>query len=144
VIDWCLPVYVGVDAPIDKMAPLQLKRRYAQSDVELANYASWYFGTPVLEHGFYVAIALVLAGLFLWRRQPADIPMAGLQLAAVAFAASFFLISIACDYRYMYFTDLAAMAGLIYAAVDPPTPWRKARPSPARAPEAGLRTRPRR
>jgi hypothetical protein len=39
--------------------------------------------------------------------------------------SSFFIISIACDYRYLYFTDLAALAGLIYAAVDPPMPWRK-------------------
>jgi hypothetical protein len=125
VIDWCLPVYLGVDAPIEKMAPLGLQRRYVQSDIQLANYASWYLGTPVLSHAFYVAISAVLAGLFLWRRQPPDIPMAGLQLAAVAFAASFFIISIACDYRYIYFSDLAAMAGLVYAAVDPPTPWRK-------------------
>ena len=51
--------------------------------------------------------------------------MAGLQLAGAAFAASFFIISIACDYRYMYFTDLAAMAGLLYVAIDFPTPWRK-------------------
>jgi hypothetical protein len=67
-----------------------------------------------------------MAGLFLWRRQPADIVLAALQLAGVAFGASFFIISIACDYRYLYFTDLAALAGLIYASVDPPVPWRKA------------------
>jgi hypothetical protein len=47
----------------------------------------------------------------------------------MAFAASFFIISIACDYRYLYFADLAALAGLLYAAVDPPLPWLK-RPWP--------------
>ncbi|MFL5295197.1 MAG: hypothetical protein ACJ798_02330 [Phenylobacterium sp.] len=125
VIDWCLPVYVGVDAPVEKMAPLGLRHRFVQSDAELNNYASWFLGTPVLAHSAYAAICLILGGLFLWRRDPADIPMAGLQLAGAAFAASFFIISIACDYRYMYFTDLAAMAGLVYAAVDPPTPWRR-------------------
>ena len=72
--------------------------------------------SKVMEHAFYAGLSLLLAGLFLWRRQPADIPMAGLQLASAAFAASFFIISIACDYRYMYFTDLASMAGLLYAA----------------------------
>ena len=126
VIDWCLPSYVGVDAPGEKMDPLGLSRRYVESDRQIANYASWFFGTPVYEHGAYAALALGLAGLFLWRRQPADIPMAALQLAAVAFAASFFIISIACDYRYIYYTDLAALAGLVYAAIDPPTPWRRA------------------
>ena len=119
VIDWCLPVYVGVDAPADKMDPLKLTHRYVQSDIMLSNYSSWFLDTPVYSHLFYAAISLVLAGLFLWRRQPADIALAALQLAGLAFMSSFFIISIACDYRYLYFTDLAALAGLIYAAVDP-------------------------
>jgi hypothetical protein len=126
VIDWCLPVYLGVDAPAEKMQPLGIAHRYTRSDIQLGNYSSWFFDTPVYWHGLYVAISLGLAGLFLWRRQPSDIVMAALQLSGVGFAASFFIISIACDYRYLYFTDLAAMAGLIYAAVDPPRPWRKA------------------
>ena len=124
VIDWCLPVYVGVDAPPEKMAPLQMAHRYTQADIELSNYWSWFLDTPLYSHPFYGALSLVLAGLFLWRRQPADIVMAALQVSGVAFMASFFIISIACDYRYLYFTDLAAMVGLIYAAVDPPMPWR--------------------
>ena len=37
----------------------------------------------------------------------------------LSFAASFVVISIACDYRYLYFTDIAALTGLIYLAVDP-------------------------
>jgi hypothetical protein len=126
VIDWCLPVYLGVDAPAEKMQPLGIAHRYTRSDIQLGNYSSWFFDTPVYWHGLYVAISLGLAGLFLWRRQPSDIVMAALQLSGVGFAASFFIISIACDYRYLYFTDLAAMAGLIYAAVDPPLPWRRA------------------
>ena len=126
VIDWCLPVYVGIDAPAEKMAPLHLRHRFVASDAQLNNYASWFFDTPVYWHGFYTGISLVLAGLFVWRRQPADIAIAGLQLGGAAFAASFFIISIACDYRYLYFTDLAALTGLIYAAIDPPLPWRKA------------------
>jgi hypothetical protein len=125
VIDWCLPAYVGVDAPAEKMAPLGLKHRFTQGDIELANYASWFLGTPVLEHLTWAVVCLTLGGLFLWRRERVDIPMAGLQLAGAAFAASFLIISIACDYRYLYFTDLAAMTGLVYAAIDPPTPRRR-------------------
>jgi hypothetical protein len=119
VIDWCLPVYVGLDAPADKMVPLKLKHRYSERDRRLNNYATWFYDTPVFSHAAYTAISLVLAGLFLRRRQPADIALAALQLAGVAFTASFFIITIACDYRYLYFADLAAIAGLIYAAVDP-------------------------
>ena len=128
VVDWCLPIYVGVDAPLEKLTPLNLAHRYSPADIQLANYSSWFLDTPVLSHVFYAGLSLVLSGLFLWRRQPTDIVMIALQLSGVAFAASFFIISIACDYRYLYFTDVAAMAGLIYAAVDPPLPRRK-RPS---------------
>ena len=125
VVDWCLPVYVGVDAPIEKMAPLRLDHRYVQSDVMLSNYASWFLDTPVMSHVFYFAASLALAGLFLWRRKDGDVTMAAMQLAGAAFASSFFIISIACDYRYLYFSDLAALAGILYAAVDPPMPWRR-------------------
>ncbi len=126
VLDWCLPIYVGVDAPAEKMVPLNIEHRYTQSDIRLSNYATWFFDTPIYAHGFYAAISMILAGLLLWRRSPADIMLAALQLAGVGFAASFFIISIACDYRYLYFTDLAALVGVIDAALDPPMPWRKA------------------
>ena len=133
VIDWCLPVYVGVDAPAEKMEPLGLAHRFVQSDVELNNYASWFLGTAVTEHLTWTLVCLALGGLFLWRGERVDIPMAGLQFAGAAFAASFLIISIACDYRYIYFTDLAAITGLVYAAIDPPTPWRKRAGRPAQA-----------
>jgi hypothetical protein len=125
VIDWCLPVYVGVDAPVEKMAPLGLAHRFAQSDAQLNNYASWFLGTPVYEHLTWTLVCLIVGGLLLWRRERVDIPLAGLQFAGAAFAASFLIISIACDYRYLYFTDLAAITGLVYVAIDPPTPWRR-------------------
>jgi hypothetical protein len=38
--------------------------------------------------------------------------------SALLFAASFLPIALACDYRYLYFLDVAAMAGLLYLATD--------------------------
>jgi hypothetical protein len=125
VVDWCLPIYVGVDAPAEKLGPLGIQHRYVQSDVMLYNYATWFLDTPAYSHVFYTGLSLVLGLLLLWRRQGADIAMAAMQFAGAGFAASFFIISIACDYRYLYFTDVAAIAGLIYAALDPSLPWRK-------------------
>ena len=72
VIDWCLPIYVGVDAPAEKMVPLKLEHRFGESDSQLNNYATWFFGTPLYEHGFYAGISLALAGLLLRRRQPQE------------------------------------------------------------------------
>ncbi len=105
-----------------------MQRRYVQADVELNNYATWFFDTAAYSHLAFALVSLVLAGLLLLRRQPADIAIAAMQLGGAGFTASFFLITIACDYRYLYFTDLAALVGLVYVALDPPWPKRKPRP----------------
>ena len=41
------------------------------------------------------------------------------MVGALGFAASFFAISIACDYRYLYLLDISAMTGLLYFMIDP-------------------------
>jgi hypothetical protein len=119
VIDWCLPVDVGVDAPDKLMHDLKMSDRWSDTDQRLQNYATWWFDTPAYRHHTWLAISLALALFLLWRREPADLPILALQVASLAFAASFFVISIACDYRYLYFCDVAAMAGLVYVAADP-------------------------
>ena len=48
--------------------------------------------------------------------RPEDIAVAGLLASALGFAATFFAISIACDYRYLYALDLSALAGALYGA----------------------------
>jgi hypothetical protein len=55
-------------------------------------------------------LALVL---LLRRGQGSDIAIAGLMAGALVFALSFYVISIACDYRYLYFLDMAAMTGAL-------------------------------
>ena len=47
-------------------------------------------------------------------------PYLWMLAGSLAFAASFFVVSVACDYRYLYPLDLAAITGLLYAALDPP------------------------
>ncbi|HEX3699519.1 MAG TPA: hypothetical protein VHV27_02480 [Phenylobacterium sp.] len=117
-IDRCLPVYTGIDAPAEKMQPLGLVHRYSRADAQLTNYDSWYLDTPVQMHWVYALAALAVAGLLLIRRQPADLAVAALMLGALAVTASFFVISIACDYRYLYILDMAALVGLFYLALD--------------------------
>ena len=45
--------------------------------------------------------------------------IAALMGGALAFGACFFLISLACDYRYLYLVDTAAITGVLYLALDP-------------------------
>jgi hypothetical protein len=119
VLDRCVPVSLGIDGPPDEMGELGLRRRWSHRDGQLSDYDDLFQPTPLYSHLFYALAALVVAGGLLWRREPADLPMAALMLGGVAAAASFFVISIACDYRYLYFLDVIAMTGLLYVAVDP-------------------------
>jgi hypothetical protein len=118
-VEACLPDYVGVSGPEALVADLKLTNAVDPADWSLHNYATYFYGTPVFSHLAYALIALVVAGVLLWRRGGADLAIAGLMLSAVAFAGSFFVISIACDYRYLYFLDIAAMTGLFYLVLDP-------------------------
>ncbi len=119
VIDRCLPLTIGVDGPPDTLKALDMPARRTQDDRRLYNYATWFMDTPALSHLAFAALALAVGGALLVRRDPADLVIAGLMAGALGFAASFFVISIACDYRYLYLLDLAAITGVLYLALDP-------------------------
>jgi|GEM_PF-363557 len=114
----CVPVSLGVDGPPDTLRALGMSRRWSAQDQRLEVYDR--AAAPVHAHLAYAVIAALVGLLMLRRGEPADLAMAALMASALLFAASFFVISIACDYRYLYFLDLAAMAGLLYLAIDPP------------------------
>jgi len=115
----CRPVFVGVEGPAGEMSDLGLVPRKDARDLALQAYAKGFMGTPVLSHVTYVLIAIGGIVVLLRRRSPGDIAMAVMPIAALAFTMSFFVISIACDYRYLYFLDLAAMTAAFYIALDP-------------------------
>ncbi|HEV2364042.1 MAG TPA: hypothetical protein VGS12_07590 [Caulobacteraceae bacterium] len=117
-LDECLPIYVGVDGPAPQMAWLGLSSRYDQRDGALEAWADRFAESPIYQHGAWALAALALLVGFLKRRRPADIALAAMLASALAFAASFFVISVACDYRYLYFLDLATMAAALYAVAS--------------------------
>lgn len=119
VIDHCLPLTVGVEGPPATMAELRMPVRHSRGDQRLYNYATWFLDTPAMSHLAFAAVALAVGVFLLLRRDPADLAMAALMAGALGFAASFFAISIACDYRYLYLLDVAAVTGVLYLAIDP-------------------------
>jgi hypothetical protein len=119
----CLPFEIGVDGPPSVLSDLGLKERYDTRDSILDHYARIYIGTPLLSHVFYAVVALVALVILFRRRQPPDIAVGFLLLAAFGVTASFFVISIACDYRYLYFLDTATMLAVFYLALDPKSAW---------------------
>ncbi|MCA6225000.1 MAG: hypothetical protein IM653_09660 [Phenylobacterium sp.] len=116
----CLPVTTGVQGPEAVLEELGMPSRQDRRDRELYNYATWFFDTPVLSHLTYALLSLGVMVALVLRGRPSDWVMAGLQAGALAFAGSFLVIALACDYRYLYFLDLAALFGLVHLALDPP------------------------
>jgi hypothetical protein len=119
----CLPFEIGVDGPASVLSELGIAERYDARDSLLDHYARIYIGTPVLSHVFYAAVALVMLYILFRRRLATDVAIGFLLLAAFGVTASFFVISIACDYRYLYFLDMATMTALFYLALDPRSAW---------------------
>ncbi len=115
----CLPVHVGIEGPPKTLKDLNLPARANRADGRLFNYATYFFDTPAMSHLAFGGLAFAVFLVLMIRREPADLIMAGLMMGAIGFAASFLAISIACDYRYLYVLDLAALTGIIYLAIDP-------------------------
>lgn len=126
--DDCPIFFVGVE---DEGAPAMLRRaglepRYDDKDDWDNDYGDAFTRTPLFSHAFYAVVLIVamILGLRRWRRgdrSPALIATLALGLAALLVAASYFVISIACDYRFLYFLDVAAMvAATREAAADSP------------------------
>ncbi|MDO8380740.1 hypothetical protein [Phenylobacterium sp.] len=119
-IDSCLPLFVGVEGPADSLKKLEIAVGKDASDRAIYNYGTWFLDGPLFSHLSYALTALLTAGALLLRRDRADMVMVAMLAASLAFTGSFLAISIACDYRYLYFLDLAALTGLLYLALDPP------------------------
>jgi len=121
----CLPVQVGVTGPPAMLDRLNVQTGVDIQDRGLAAYAKRFYGTPVFSHLTWALVALGAIGWLLRRRDPADMAMVALLTGSLLFTASFAVISVACDYRYLYLLDLAAIAGALYVALDPPR-WKRA------------------
>lgn len=132
-VEDCVLIYTGVDGPSHEMSDVGLTPRQSVTDVALANYAVAFAPTPVYSHAAYGVLAVVLLFGLLRRRMASDIVVAAMLCAALAFAGAFLLISIACDYRYLYDLDVATIAASLYVAATwkdgaelYPRPWRRA------------------
>jgi hypothetical protein len=117
-IDLCLPTFSGVSGPQEEMDDLDVNARFDGRDQWLQLYGDHFFGMPILQHGVFTVLSLGAGIFLLWRRRAGDIGVAFLQIGALAYVATFFFISIACDYRYLYCLDLAAMTGWFYIGLD--------------------------
>ena len=113
--DVCHFATTGVTGPPPLLRQLGLSVRNRTQDRALKSYARMFFGTPLFSHIVWGLLAILLLIVLLRRPAPADKAVAGLLAGALLFSLTFFFISIACDYRYLIFLDLAVMAASLYA-----------------------------
>lgn len=125
----CHPFYVGVRGPADALRRLGMHERNDARDKALLAYGMAM--RPAYAHAGFAVIAALVLGLCLYRRRPEDFVVAGLLGGSLAFAASFFVIAIACDYRYLYLLDLSALAAALYWVADPAPASRRPETPPA-------------
>ena len=104
----------GVTGPPQLLRQLGLSVRNRTQDRALKSYAGLFFGTPLFSHVAWGLLAILLLIVLLRRPSPTDKAVAGLLAGALLFSLTFFFISIACDYRYLIFLDLAVMAASLY------------------------------
>jgi hypothetical protein len=114
----CRTVFAGVANAEPLLRDLGVTARFDSRDRTLTSYALAFAGTPILSHATYLVLSFLCLLALLWRRAPTDIALAALILSAFAFTLSFFVISIACDYRYLYFLDVVALVTLAYLSGD--------------------------
>jgi len=123
----CRPVFSGIEGPAEQMNRLGLKKRFDARDAALGYYSQLFVGTPIFSHPVFALLATLLLVPLFARRTAPDIAIAFMLLSTFAFTASFFVISIACDYRYLYFLDLATLVAAFYVALDWRTAWEATR-----------------
>ena len=115
----CVPLHLGVTGLPQVEKDLGLSDSHYLQDPKLYAYARAWFATPAYSHLTYALLAVAVLVFLALRRRPEDGPIAALMLGALGFTATFLVLSIACDYRYLYALDLAAITGTLYVALDP-------------------------
>jgi hypothetical protein len=123
--DSCPMIIIGVDNGNPQLLEMSgLSARRSDRDDFAEDYASNFYGTPVFSHLAWggvmlVAMALALRDLRRRARRADLIAVLAMGAAALVYVGAFFVISGSCDYRYMYFLDVAAMAMLVHRAALP-------------------------
>lgn len=115
----CAPLHLGVSGLPDVERKLGLRDGPYLQSARLWTYAHGWYATPFYSHLSYAVLAGAVMVFLLLRRRAEDIPIAALMAGGFMFTATFFVLSIACDYRYLYALDLAAITGSLYVAIDP-------------------------
>lgn len=123
----CTPIHVGIDAgPLTPNAGLKLNAPRLSAPVYQWSREFLYtpYFAPLFWSGISLVTCLVLGYARLWRD-----PVFWLQVAGLTYSASYLIAAFSCDFRYSYFSVVAASIGIIRLCWGD---WWPKRPKPDR------------
>ena len=122
----CLPVHVGFERDHPWLARAGIDEAPSRHAHALYRYAQTFVGGP-----YFAPLAWALLSAAVWvvmlRRRQGGHPVALLQCAGLVYLASYGPIGMSCDFRYTYFSVLAAAVGLMYLLASRPPQAAEAR-----------------
>jgi hypothetical protein len=119
----CSRYELGVVGPNELLRDLGITPRMDGRDLTLDAYASQIIKTPLFSHLTYLFVAVGALLFLLHRRRLADVTISLMLISALVYTASFFVIAIACDYRYLLYLDVATLVAVFYIALTTHVAW---------------------
>lgn len=115
----CLPVHIGFDTSNNALIQqLNIKQISSPYSHRLWLYAKMLFNTPVFSGASYMLMQLAIMSILLTKGLKHHLAAATLAVAGTLFTLSYFVVGIACDLRYTYFTLISAMFVTVYVAAQ--------------------------
>lgn len=112
----CVPIHVGIDPP-ELAARAGIRTVPSRWAAPLYAWSRDFLNTPYFAPLAWSAVSLLVLLVYAVRRQWAE-PVAWMQVAGLLYSASYLAAGLSCDFRYSYFSVLAASVGLMRVLAD--------------------------
>ena len=112
----CVPIHVGIDPPelAERAGIRPVPPRWS---APLYSWSRDFLNTPYFAPLAWSVVSLLVLLFYAVQRQWAE-PVAWMQVAALLYSASYLAAGLSCDFRYSYFSVLAASVGLMRMLAD--------------------------
>lgn len=112
----CVPIHVGIDPP-ERAQQANIRGVASRWSGPLYSWSRSFLQTPYFAPLAWNLVSLLVLLAYGLRRQWHE-PVAWMQVAALAYSGSYLMAGLSCDFRYSYFSVLAASIGLMRVLAD--------------------------
>lgn len=112
----CSPFFFGIsDSPASMLPETKLTPGFSGRAELLKEMGLTLSG--LFRSIYYLVLSVIVLGALLYGGWRNSSSMILIQLAGLTYTGSYFLVGIACDFRYTYFSTVAALFGLVYCVL---------------------------